>query len=100
MTESNQPDTDLNVVKYNGIRDDHCCEIVCSKRFAQPIIDALKNAGIVSGVDPESLEFPDYSIVMTSTMAKSQTVKTVLKQWMIDNNVGDIASVTSGESAE
>ena len=72
---------DANVVKYNGVRDDGCCEIICKQQFAQSIMDALNGAMIPCGLDPEEPMVADSAIIVTTTMANPESVPDHLKHF-------------------
>ncbi|HAH47937.1 MAG TPA: hypothetical protein DCM07_24400 [Planctomycetaceae bacterium] len=82
-----------NIVKYNGVRSDGCCEIICSKRFAQSILDALNRNMIPCGLDPDEPIIGDSAIIITSTMINPAIIKENLTQWMVRNHVGNIETV-------
>ena len=79
-----------NSVRFNEVRSDGTSEITCNQCYARSIIEALKAATIVSGLDPEAPAVGDYAVIITSTMAKPQAVKEALREWMLNNHVGNI----------
>ena len=92
-TQSQAVVEDLDVVRFAGTRADGASEIIANKRFVDSIVQRLSHDMVPAREETQNDGSAPYAVVVTSSFADSRRVKESLRAWMLENRVGDLASL-------